>query len=168
MNRCTNSLKRRTKKKIFLREIYRYIYLFDVYINTWVWALRMSFFTFFPPRLVAQTLTYIVRGYDVTWMIFFKWKVHNIRKSKKQFLSPLLPECKEIYTACPYLLNFKLKQPWRVQEMQNKSQLTQKQSKMSCAGCGRIFKRNEKTVSYDFERYYCFQCDDKRSIEQYF
>ena len=54
-----------------------------------------------------------------------------------------------------------------VQEMQNKSQMTQKQSKMSCAGCGKIFKRNEKTVSYDFERYYCFKCDDNRSTERY-
>ncbi|MBN1860162.1 MAG: hypothetical protein JW840_01735 [Candidatus Thermoplasmatota archaeon] len=47
--------------------------------------------------------------------------------------------------------------------MQNKFQTNQKHSRMSCAGCGKTFKRNEKTVSYDFERYYCFQCDDNRS-----
>lgn len=28
----------------------------------WVWALRMSFFAFFPPRLVAQTLPFPLRS----------------------------------------------------------------------------------------------------------
>jgi len=48
------------------------------------------------------------------------------------------------------------------EKMQNKSKNTQKQHATSCAGCGKTFGENEKTVSYDFERFYCFRCDDKR------
>jgi hypothetical protein len=46
--------------------------------------------------------------------------------------------------------------------MQHKLKEIQKQPAKSCAGCGKTFAQNEKTVSYDFERYYCFRCDDKR------
>jgi hypothetical protein len=48
------------------------------------------------------------------------------------------------------------------EEMQNKSKNIQKRTAVNCAGCGKIFRQNEKTVSYDFERYYCFRCDDER------
>jgi hypothetical protein len=48
------------------------------------------------------------------------------------------------------------------EKMQNKSKNTQKRNATSCAGCGKTFGENEKTVSYDFERFYCFRCDDER------
>jgi hypothetical protein len=46
--------------------------------------------------------------------------------------------------------------------MQKKSKNAQKQIVKNCAGCGKTFGQNEMMVSYDFERFYCFQCDDKR------
>lgn len=46
--------------------------------------------------------------------------------------------------------------------MQSKSKHTQKQHATICAACGKTFDENEKTVSYDFERFYCFRCDDER------
>jgi predicted SprT family Zn-dependent metalloprotease len=46
--------------------------------------------------------------------------------------------------------------------MQNKSKDTQKRHALNCASCGKTFSQDEKTVSYDFERYYCFSCDDER------
>jgi hypothetical protein len=49
-----------------------------------------------------------------------------------------------------------------VREMQNKSKNNQKQSTSNCASCGKTFGQNEMKVSYDFERFYCFTCDDKR------
>jgi cytochrome c553 len=48
------------------------------------------------------------------------------------------------------------------EKMQSKSKNTQKRNATSCAGCGKTFSQNEKTVSYDFERFYCFHCDDER------
>jgi hypothetical protein len=48
------------------------------------------------------------------------------------------------------------------EEMQNKSKNIKKRTAVNCAGCGKTFRQNEKTVSYDFERYYCFRCDDER------
>jgi len=32
----------------------------------------------------------------------------------------------------------------------------------SCATCGKAFCQKEMKVSYDFERFYCVSCDDKR------
>ncbi|MBE3120776.1 MAG: hypothetical protein IMZ58_01015 [Thermoplasmata archaeon] len=46
--------------------------------------------------------------------------------------------------------------------MQNKSKNNQKQSTSNCASCGKTFGQKEMKVSYDFERFYCFNCDDKR------
>jgi len=46
--------------------------------------------------------------------------------------------------------------------MQDKLKDTQKRHLLNCAGCGKTFDLDEKTVSYDFERYYCFRCDDER------
>jgi hypothetical protein len=60
------------------------------------------------------------------------------------------------------MVNFNQELSKRVKEMQHKLKDMQKQPTKSCAGCGKIFAQNEKTVSYDFERYYCFHCDDKR------
>lgn len=60
------------------------------------------------------------------------------------------------------MLNFNQELQWMVWEMQNKSKDTKKRTALNCAGCGKIFALDEKTVSYDFERYYCFRCDDKR------
>jgi hypothetical protein len=60
------------------------------------------------------------------------------------------------------MLNFNREPAWMVREMQNISKEIQKRQMLSCAGCGKTFDRNEKTVSYDFERYYCFRCDDER------
>lgn len=58
------------------------------------------------------------------------------------------------------MLNFKLS--GMVNQMQRKPKNPQKHPILNCAGCGKAFRKNEKTVSYDFERYYCFSCDDKR------
>jgi hypothetical protein len=63
---------------------------------------------------------------------------------------------------CPYMLNFNQELTWMVRAMQNKSKNIQKRNAVSCAGCGKTFGQNEKTVSYDFERFYCFRCDDER------
>jgi hypothetical protein len=49
-----------------------------------------------------------------------------------------------------------------VREMQHSSTHNNKQQKARCAGCGKTFGPHEMTVSYDFERYYCFRCDDTR------
>jgi len=49
-----------------------------------------------------------------------------------------------------------------VREMQHSSTHNTKHQKARCAGCGKTFGPNELTVSYDFERYYCFRCDDAR------
>ncbi len=49
-----------------------------------------------------------------------------------------------------------------VTEMQNISKNIKKQNARNCAGCGKTFGQKEKTVSYDFERFYCFNCDDER------
>jgi hypothetical protein len=46
--------------------------------------------------------------------------------------------------------------------MQHNSTQTKKQKTKNCAGCGKQFGPNELTVSYDFERYFCFHCDDNR------
>ena len=62
------------------------------------------------------------------------------------------------------MLNFNHRSLWMVRGMQNKTKNLEKKRRLSCAGCGKIFSRNEKTVSYDFEQYYCFRCDDKRSL----
>ncbi|MEM4258254.1 MAG: hypothetical protein QXL17_03765 [Candidatus Thermoplasmatota archaeon] len=32
----------------------------------------------------------------------------------------------------------------------------------NCACCGKNFESNEMKVSYDFEHFYCIQCDDNR------
>jgi len=58
------------------------------------------------------------------------------------------------------MLNFKSR--GMVNEMQRKPKNPEKKQVLNCAGCGKTFSKNEKTVSYDFERYYCFRCDDKR------
>jgi hypothetical protein len=63
---------------------------------------------------------------------------------------------------CPYMLNFNQEPTRMVWEMQKKSKNAQKQIVKNCAGCGKTFGQNEMMVSYDFERFYCFQCDDKR------
>lgn len=60
------------------------------------------------------------------------------------------------------MLNFNREPVWMAREMQQKSKDIQKRPALNCAGCGKTFMHGEKTVSYDFERYYCFRCDDKR------
>jgi hypothetical protein len=60
------------------------------------------------------------------------------------------------------MLNFNQQPTWMVRVMQIKSKNDEKQNKMNCAGCGKIFGEKEMTVSYDFERFYCFRCDDAR------
>ncbi|MCX6671263.1 MAG: hypothetical protein NTX92_05035 [Euryarchaeota archaeon] len=60
------------------------------------------------------------------------------------------------------MLNFNREPTRMVREMQNKSKDTQKRHLLNCASCGKTFSHDEKTVSYDFERYYCFSCDDER------
>lgn len=60
------------------------------------------------------------------------------------------------------MLNFNREPLWMVRAMQNKSKDIQKRQLLNCASCGKTFDQNEKTVSYDFERYYCFRCDDER------
>jgi hypothetical protein len=60
------------------------------------------------------------------------------------------------------MLNFNQEPTWMVWEMRTISKDTQKQQALNCAGCGKTFAQDEKTVSYDFERYYCFHCDDER------
>lgn len=60
------------------------------------------------------------------------------------------------------MLNSKQESLRMVREMQTKSKNIKKQPGLNCAGCGKVFNQNEKTVSYDFEHYYCFHCDDKR------
>ena len=60
------------------------------------------------------------------------------------------------------MLNFNQEPTWMVREMQNKSKNNQKQNTTNCANCGKTFGQNEMKVSYDFERFYCFTCDDKR------
>jgi hypothetical protein len=47
--------------------------------------------------------------------------------------------------------------------MQNSKQSKKKYAGNNCASCGKVFDKNEMAVSYDFERFYCFICDDKRS-----
>jgi len=64
--------------------------------------------------------------------------------------------------AYTYMLNFNQEPTWMVRAMQNKSKSIQKRNPVNCAGCGKTFRQNEKTVSYDFERFYCFHCDDER------
>lgn len=59
------------------------------------------------------------------------------------------------------MLNFKCS--GMVCTMQRKPKNPENRVVLNCAGCGKMFRKNEKTVSYDFERYYCFRCDDKRS-----
>jgi len=51
-----------------------------------------------------------------------------------------------------------------VQVMQRKTKDMRKQQVKNCASCGKMFRRDEKTVSYDFERYYCFRCDDEKKL----
>jgi hypothetical protein len=60
------------------------------------------------------------------------------------------------------MLNFNQEPTWMVREMQNKSKNNQKQNTTNCANCGKTFRQDEMKVSYDFERFYCFHCDDKR------
>jgi hypothetical protein len=48
------------------------------------------------------------------------------------------------------------------ERMQHKSKNNQKQNTINCASCGKTFGQKEMKVSYDFERFYCFNCDDKR------
>lgn len=47
--------------------------------------------------------------------------------------------------------------------MQQKK-ITSKQQcyRVCCAGCGKILRNDELKVSYDFERFYCFACDDAK------
>ena len=49
-----------------------------------------------------------------------------------------------------------------VRAMQKKSKNIHKQNINNCARCGKIFGAKEMKVSYDFERFYCFKCDDER------
>ncbi|MCX6662326.1 MAG: hypothetical protein NTY91_07240 [Euryarchaeota archaeon] len=58
--------------------------------------------------------------------------------------------------------NFNREPTRMVRAMQNKSKDTQKRQLLNCASCGKTFSQEEKTVSYDFERFYCFRCDDER------
>lgn len=46
--------------------------------------------------------------------------------------------------------------------MQQSKRCTKKYTNQSCASCGKSFDKDEMKVSYDFERFYCFRCDDKR------
>jgi len=46
--------------------------------------------------------------------------------------------------------------------MQNIKRSNKKYNSNSCANCGKIFNKKEMKVSYDFEHFYCFSCDDKR------
>jgi len=46
--------------------------------------------------------------------------------------------------------------------MRDMKQFQKKIDENSCASCGKIFQKNEMKVSYDFEHFYCFSCDDKR------
>jgi formylmethanofuran dehydrogenase subunit E len=60
--------------------------------------------------------------------------------------------------------NFNQEPTRMVQVMQQKTKATRKQQVKNCASCGKMFSRDEKTVSYDFERYYCFHCDDEKKL----
>ena len=60
------------------------------------------------------------------------------------------------------MLNFNQESTWTVMVMQNKSKDNQRQTTSNCAKCGKIFGQKEMKVSYDFERFYCFSCDDER------
>ncbi len=60
------------------------------------------------------------------------------------------------------MLNFNQEPTWMVWMMQNKSKNIDNVNTSNCASCGKIFGRNEMKVSYDFERFYCFSCDDER------
>ncbi len=60
------------------------------------------------------------------------------------------------------MVNFNQEPTWMVRRMQHKPKNNQKQNKSNCASCGKTFSQNEMKVSYDFERFYCFNCDDKR------
>ncbi|MFH1100626.1 MAG: hypothetical protein V1726_01120 [Methanobacteriota archaeon] len=46
--------------------------------------------------------------------------------------------------------------------MQNTTHTKKKNKENSCASCGKTFHKNEMKVSYDFERFYCFHCDDNK------
>ena len=49
-----------------------------------------------------------------------------------------------------------------VMGMPNLTHNTKKHTGNSCASCGKIFDKNEMKVSYDFEQFYCFSCDDNK------
>lgn len=60
------------------------------------------------------------------------------------------------------MLNFNQELMQTVMVMQNKLKNNQKQNTNNCAKCGKIFGQKEMKVSYDFEQFYCFNCDDER------
>jgi hypothetical protein len=49
-----------------------------------------------------------------------------------------------------------------VMGMQNTTHTKKNKKTNNCASCGKTFNKNEMKVSYDFERFYCFRCDDNK------
>ena len=120
------------------------------------------FYTVFLQRLLCLWKNFVFNFHMISKIIEY-YEVKIIRYCLNCSIIPLWNAgWKGIYTRSPYKLNFNHELTWKVMVMQNKSKNNRSQTTTNCARCGKVFGKKEMKVSYDFERFYCFRCDDER------